>query len=59
MSFRLECKHLVLQLADWSGLGEAQSIGSLLHGADHWWWPTEQELDIGCGLREPVLPKLV
>jgi len=46
---------LILQLADGSGLGESQTLGGLLHGANHGWWTTEKEFDIGGWLREEFL----
>jgi hypothetical protein len=47
---RLESEDLVFQLADWSGLGEAETLGGLLHGADHRWGTAEKDLDIGSWL---------
>lgn len=42
----LECENLVFQLADWLSLLESQALGGFLHGADHWRWATEKELNV-------------
>jgi hypothetical protein len=46
---------LVLQLADRAGLGVAERLGSLLHGADHGRGPAEENLDVGGRGRETLL----
>lgn len=55
MSFRLEAEDLVLELADGAGLGVAERLGSLLHGADHRRRTAEKNLDIRSGSRKTFL----
>lgn len=43
----LEAEDLILELADGSGLGVAQGLGGLLHGADHGWRTADEDLDVG------------
>lgn len=51
----LEAEDLVLQLADGAGLGVAQGLGGLLHGADHGWGTADKDLDIGGGGGQTLL----
>ena len=55
LAIHLECKHLISQLADRLCLLESKVNCCLLHGADHWWWTTKQELDIAGWLGEVFL----
>lgn len=48
---KLEAKHLVLELADRSGLVVTQRICSLLHSAYHRWGAANKDLDISGGWR--------
>ena len=54
-SNRLEAEDLVLELADRPGLGEAERLGGLLHGADHGRRATEENLNIGSGGGQTLL----
>lgn len=58
LSFRLEAEDLVIELADGAGLGVAERLGSLLHGADHGRRTAEEDLDIRSGSRETFLQVL-
>jgi hypothetical protein len=51
----LEAEDLVLELADGPGLGEAERLGGLLHGADHGRRATDEDLDVGGRGREALL----
>jgi len=44
----LKAEDLVLELADRPGLGEAERLGGLLHGADHGRRTADEDLDVGC-----------
>lgn len=55
LSFRLEAEDLVLELADRAGLGVAERLGSLLHGANHGRRTAKKDLDIRSGSRETFL----
>lgn len=51
----LEAEDLVLELADRTGLGVAEGLGSLLHGTDHGRRTAEEDLDVIGGGREALL----
>lgn len=53
----LEAEDLVLELADGAGLGVAERLGGLLHGADHGRGTTQHDLDIAGGGGETFLEK--
>lgn len=55
LGIRLEAEDLVLELADGAGLGVAEGLGSLLHGADHGRRTAEEDLDVAGGGREALL----
>jgi hypothetical protein len=52
---RLEAEDLVLELADRTSLGVAESLGGLLHSADHGRRTAEEDLDVGGGGGEALL----
>lgn len=51
----LEAEDLVLELADRPGLGVAERLSGLLHGADHRRRAADEDLDIGSRSRETFL----
>lgn len=55
ISFRLEGKDLVLELADGAGLFEAEALGGLFEAADHGGRAAEENLDVVGGLGEEFL----
>lgn len=54
---RLESKDLVLELADGTGLFEAEALGGLFETANHGRRTAEQDLDVIGGLGEEFLLK--
>lgn len=50
---------MVLELADGAGLGVAERLGGLLHGADHGRGTTQKDLDVAGGGRETLLEKKI
>jgi hypothetical protein len=50
-----EAEDLVLELADRAGLGVAESLGGLLHSADHGRGTAEKNLDVGSGGGQALL----
>lgn len=55
LGIHLEAEDLVLELADGAGLGVAEGLGGLLHGADHGGRTAEEDLDVAGGGREALL----
>jgi hypothetical protein len=55
----LEREDLILQLADRLRLFESQPLGSLFHGADHWWGTAKEELNVIRWLRKEFLDTLL
>lgn len=53
--FVLKSENLVLELADGTSLGEAETLGSLLQAVNHRRGATEEDLDIAGGLGEVLL----
>lgn len=53
--FCLESENLVLELANVTSLGEAETLSSLLQAVNHRRGTTEEDLDIAGGLGEVLL----